>query len=87
MGYQQEQDGLGCSAFSVECLQEQYGHLVLVDIPLRMVNNLIHLVLVDIPLRMLKNQTHLALVDIPLRMPYCRILIFHLFEELQKIIL
>ena len=25
MGYQQGQDGLGCSAFSVEYLQEQYG--------------------------------------------------------------
>jgi hypothetical protein len=50
----------------VEYLQEQDGlsHLVLVDIPLRMLNNQTHLALVDIPLRTLNNLTHLVLVDI-----------------------
>ena len=47
-----------------------YGqtHLVLVDIPLKMLKNLTHLVLVDIQPKMLINLTHLVLVDIPLRM-------------------
>jgi hypothetical protein len=51
--YQQKQEGLGCSAFSVEYLQQT--HLFLVDIPLRMLNSLTHLIPVDIPLRMLNN--------------------------------
>jgi hypothetical protein len=59
MGYQQGQDGLGCSAFSVEYLQEQYG----------------------LGCSAFSVEYNEGLV------PYCRILIFHLFEELQKIIL
>jgi hypothetical protein len=43
-------------------------HLVLVDIPLRILNNLTYLVLVDIALRMVKNIIHLVLVDNLLRM-------------------
>jgi hypothetical protein len=45
-----------------------HSHIVLEDIPLRMLNSLTHLVLVDIPLRMMHNLTHLVLLDIPLRM-------------------